>query len=119
MLSPVRVNAPKHLCYVHLAHSHVHCVGTQSVIDTSLSHLALCCSFVLSAQVGVHTHIGGGGTQASLVVVRNAGTLSAKPSSVYPWCVSKTIPSLSLACHCNGVGWDGAKSLTTKIENGR
>ena len=44
----------------------------------------------------MHTHTGGGGIKASLVVVRNAGTLSAKPSSVNPWCVSKTIPSLSL-----------------------
>ena len=92
MLNPVRVNAPKHLCYVHLAHSYVHCWGTRSVIDTSLSHPALCCSFVLSAQKGVHAHIGGGGTQA-LVVVRIAGTLSPKPTSVYPRCGSK----LSLA----------------------
>jgi hypothetical protein len=88
MLSPVRVNAPKHLCYVHQAHLYVHCVGTRSVIDTSLSHSALCCSFVLSAQKGVRAHTGGGGTPASLAVVRDAGTLSAKPTSVCPWCLN-------------------------------
>ena len=41
-------------------------------------------------------HILGVGTRASLVVVRDAGTLSAKPSSVCPWCGSKTIHSHSL-----------------------
>ena len=49
-------------------------------------------------------HILGVGTRASLVVVHDAGTLSAKPSSVYPWCGSKTIHSHSLPvsrCHDN------------------
>ena len=49
-------------------------------------------------------HILGVGTQASLVVVRDASTLLAKPSSVCPWYGSKTIHSHSLPesrCHDN------------------
>ena len=42
-------------------------LDTRSVIETSLSHSALCCSFVLSTQKGVHAHSGSGGTPGLLL----------------------------------------------------